>query len=298
MTSLQAPQLFIQADYCQSHQLLTESGFWTPAQSYRLFSNTAGYYRPLVDGSFWTIGRSSSCSIIFPDKTISRQHALLISTASRDFFVTDLMSRNGSFVNGKPVAQPLRLCDGDRLKIGKIEVEFLFPEKTAESYRRQQRQRRVLMIQPSITQARIWQEILTCQQITFTWEKAAQDWQELIDQLAAQAAEFPDLLMVDTTALKAETYNFCRWCADHYPDLRVILTYADRTEILDMEQQWAIRQGAFAVFPAFDEHHLLANMVETVTKVNCVLQALELRPIQESSLASVLLLISTFALSE
>jgi CheY-like chemotaxis protein len=250
-----------------------------------------------VDSSFWTIGRSLSCSIIFPNRTISRQHALLMSTANRDFFVTDLMSRNGSFVNGKQVAQPLRLCHGDRLKIGEIEVEFQFPQKTAESYRRQQR-RRVLMIQPSTTQGRIWQEILTCQHIMFTWEKTAKDWQELIDRLADQATEFPDLLMVDTTALKAETYDFCRWCADHYPNLRVILTYADRTEILDMEQQWAIRQGAFAVFSAFDEHHLLGNMVETVGKVNCVLQALEQEPIQESSLASVLLLVSTFALGE
>ncbi len=300
MTSSQTPQLFIRSDYCQSPRHLAESGFWAPslAQSHGLSSGSEGYYRPLIDGSYWTIGRSSNCSITLPDRTISRQHALLISTANRDFFVTDLVSRNGSFVNGKPIAEPQRLCDGDYLRMGKIEIEFQFPQKTSHSYDRELRQQRILMIQPSITQGKIWQEILTCQHILFTWEKTAENLQEMIDRLAAEATEFPVLLMVDIAVLKSETYGFCRWCAEHYPELKVLLTYADRTEILDVEQQWGIRHGAFAVFPAFDENRLLANMVDTVAKVNCILQALKQEPIQESSLASVLLLVSAYALGK
>jgi CheY-like chemotaxis protein len=298
MTSPQTPQLFIRSDYCQSPRLLTERGFWAPslAQTHRLSPGSEGYYRPLIDGSYWTIGRSSGCSITLPDRTISRQHALLISTANRDFFVTDLASRNGSFVNGKPVAEPQRLCDGDYLQMGKIEIEFQFPKKISHGYERQQR--RILIIQPSITQGKIWQEILTCQHVAFRWEKIAENLPEMIHRLAAEATEFPDLLMVDIAALKSETYGFCRWCAEHYPDLKVILTYANRTEILDVEQQWAIKQGAFGVFSAFDENRLLANMVDTVTKVNCILQALKQEPIQESSLASVLLLVSAYALGK
>jgi CheY-like chemotaxis protein len=300
MTSPQTPQLFIRSDHCQSPQLLTESGFWAPslAQTHRLSLGAEGYYRPLIDGSYWTIGRSSSCSITLPERTISRQHALLISTANRDFFVTDLASRNGSFVNGKPVAEPQRLCDGDYLRMGKIEIEFQFPKKVPHGYGGEQRQRRILMIQPSVTQGKIWQEILTCQHIVFAWEQVADNLKETIRRLAAKATEFPDLLMVDIAALQSETYGFCRWCAEHYPDLKVILTYASRTEILDVEQEWAIKQGAFAVFSAFDENRLLANMVDTVTKVNCILQALKQEPVQESSLASVLLLVSRYALGK
>jgi CheY-like chemotaxis protein len=300
MTSPQTPQLFIRSDHCQSPQLLTGSGFWAPslAQTHRLSLGAEGYYRPLIDGSYWTIGRSSNCSITLPERTISRQHALLISTANRDFFVTDLASRNGSFVNGKPVAEPQRLCDGDYLRMGKIEIEFQFPKKVPHGYGGEQRQRRILMIQPSVTQGKIWQEILTCQHIVFAWEQAADNLKEMIRRLAAKATEFPDLLMVDIAALQSETYGFCRWCAGHYPDLKVILTYASRTEILDVEQEWAIKQGAFAVFSAFDENRLLANMVDTVTKVNCILQALKQEPVQESSLASVLLLVSRYALGK
>jgi CheY-like chemotaxis protein len=182
--------------------------------------------------------------------------------------------------------------------MGKIEIEFQFPKKVSDGYGRERRQRRILMIQPSITQGKIWQEILTCQHIVFAWEQTAENLPEMIRRLAAKATDFPDLLMVDIAALGSETYRFCRWCAGHYPGLKVILTHANRTEILDVEREWAIKQGAFAVFSAFDENRLLANMVDTVTKVNCILQALKQEPIQASALASVLLLVSAYALGK
>ena len=46
------------------------------------------------------MGRSPDCDIVLDVGAVSRQHAQ-ISAASKDYFVEDLKSRNGTFVNGE-----------------------------------------------------------------------------------------------------------------------------------------------------------------------------------------------------
>src|SRR5688500_650560 len=53
---------------------------------------------PLVDNEY-TIGRDDSNSIPVPDGSISSKHARLLRN-ERGFWVEDLGSRNGTFVNG------------------------------------------------------------------------------------------------------------------------------------------------------------------------------------------------------
>jgi len=48
-----------------------------------------------------------------------------------DFYLIDLGSRNGSFVNGRRVSIPVTLRNGDRLTFGQTEVEFYCPALTS-----------------------------------------------------------------------------------------------------------------------------------------------------------------------
>ncbi len=63
------------------------------------------------------LGRQPSCDIYLPDRQVSREHARIFH-AGQGFFVEDLGSKNGTYVNGEPVRQATRLRDGDTLQIG------------------------------------------------------------------------------------------------------------------------------------------------------------------------------------
>jgi len=71
-----------------------------------------------LDGQRWTIidpitlGRDSSCDICISDRQISRHHARLIPT-EKGVLIKDLSSKNGIHVNGKRIAEPTILFDGD-----------------------------------------------------------------------------------------------------------------------------------------------------------------------------------------
>lgn len=66
-----------------------------------------------------TIGRRNDCSLRIPAADVSRRHCE-ISTLDRDVVVRDLGSANGTFVNGKRIAEKA-LKPGDRLLIGPVE---------------------------------------------------------------------------------------------------------------------------------------------------------------------------------
>jgi len=67
-----------------------------------------------------TIGRHSSCHIQIDNTLVSRKHAM-IQKIKDDFFITDLNSTNGTFVNGQrvPAKKYIKLEPGDSVQIGK-----------------------------------------------------------------------------------------------------------------------------------------------------------------------------------
>ncbi|MFB2975129.1 FHA domain-containing protein [Microseira sp. BLCC-F43] len=79
---------------------------------------------PLVGGTSWSIGRSGDNNLVLPDRLISRHHAVLQCNEEGGFYLLDLISRNGSFVNGCRVIVPLRLRHGDRIKFGNTNLAF------------------------------------------------------------------------------------------------------------------------------------------------------------------------------
>jgi len=62
------------------------------------------------------IGRDGTCDIVIPDRQISRFHAN-IAPSDKGSIVTDLGSKNGTFINGQKVEEARLLQDGDVLQI-------------------------------------------------------------------------------------------------------------------------------------------------------------------------------------
>lgn len=71
---------------------------------------------PLVVGNGIRVGRVNSNDIVLPDVNVSRFHSLFNCTAD-EVLVSDLGSRNGTFLNGERVVFPAKLKAGDVVAI-------------------------------------------------------------------------------------------------------------------------------------------------------------------------------------
>lgn len=75
-----------------------------------------------------TIGRDALCDISITDGRLSRQHAMVFFY-SPNFFIKDLGSTNGTFLNDKRIKQEV-LHNGAHIKIGSTVLEFIFSEQS------------------------------------------------------------------------------------------------------------------------------------------------------------------------
>lgn len=69
------------------------------------------------------IGRDESAKIRIATQELSRQHCLLI-VSEAGVLVRDLGSRNGTFINGMPIAEETFLKPGDTLTMGPMTFEL------------------------------------------------------------------------------------------------------------------------------------------------------------------------------
>ena len=69
------------------------------------------------------IGRDPAINLHIDDQTISAQHALL-SYRLGQWWIEDLNSTNGTFLNQEPVSEQVVITDGDRLRCGRIEFHI------------------------------------------------------------------------------------------------------------------------------------------------------------------------------
>ena len=70
----------------------------------------------------YVIGRSSRCDIVLNERTVSAEHAHLVSVGD-ECFLEDLNSTNGVYVN-QIARQKHLLVDKDSVRIGKYELLF------------------------------------------------------------------------------------------------------------------------------------------------------------------------------
>ena len=83
-----------------------------------LASGTAFPLQPVT-----SIGRSPSNAVVIPDTYASSQHALL-TWREGQWWLEDRNSRNGTRLNGKPVAEPTLVSAGDVIAVGRTKLKL------------------------------------------------------------------------------------------------------------------------------------------------------------------------------
>ncbi len=88
--------------------------------------------RWLIDSDVVIIGREVGVAdLMLPERQVSRRHAKIERTPE-GFVLTDLNSKNGTFLNGKPVKEPRLLQDGDEIQIALcVRIAFVGSDATA-----------------------------------------------------------------------------------------------------------------------------------------------------------------------
>lgn len=76
--------------------------------------------------STWLIGRSRNCAIVVHDRSVSRCHAVVGYDVQQGFYLMDVGSSNGTYLNSKrlSVLKRYALVDGDMITLCNLEFEF------------------------------------------------------------------------------------------------------------------------------------------------------------------------------
>jgi serine phosphatase RsbU (regulator of sigma subunit) len=77
-----------------------------------------------LDSDRVLLGRSPECQVVIPITSVSRQHARIIRVQDR-FYIEDMQSRNGTYVNNQPILGRTLLQPNDRIRICDFLAAFL-----------------------------------------------------------------------------------------------------------------------------------------------------------------------------
>src|SRR5579871_6320898 len=95
------------------------------ASAYIVMPTTSGEKKViLANGYMWKIGRQAENDVVVQSEVVSRQHAILQRAEDGGYYLIDMGSRNGSFVNGIRVSVPMGLQDGDQISVGDSQLIF------------------------------------------------------------------------------------------------------------------------------------------------------------------------------
>ncbi len=83
-----------------------------------------------LDGDLFVMGRKPECQIHIQNNAVSREHAK-ITKAQNFFYIEDLESRNGTWINNVEIKEKTQLKDNDRIKI--CDCLFTFHQETPPS---------------------------------------------------------------------------------------------------------------------------------------------------------------------
>ena len=75
------------------------------------------------------IGRGKKCDISIADRYLSTKNSRIFKSSGK-FYLEDLDSTNGTFLNGEPLSDvAMELLDGDKITVGRINFLFVLPAK-------------------------------------------------------------------------------------------------------------------------------------------------------------------------
>jgi adenylate cyclase len=74
------------------------------------------------------MGRGPTNTIVLTDDKVSRRHALIHAQGQDEFWLVDLGSSNGTYLNGRRVSLPSQLNDNDQVSVGNSVFAFRHPK--------------------------------------------------------------------------------------------------------------------------------------------------------------------------
>jgi len=74
------------------------------------------------------IGRDKACNIVLDDPLVSRKHAKITVIDNKKFYLEDLNSTNGTYVNNNPLIKggKVQLKKEDKIRVGNTNIDFSF----------------------------------------------------------------------------------------------------------------------------------------------------------------------------
>lgn len=73
-----------------------------------------------------TVGREVGVDVLIDDPKVSRRHATVELVDGRAL-LADVGSTNGTWLNDRPLSGVAELCDGDRIRLGGVQLRFYDP---------------------------------------------------------------------------------------------------------------------------------------------------------------------------
>jgi pSer/pThr/pTyr-binding forkhead associated (FHA) protein len=86
-------------------------------------SSSQSYEKPVI-----ILGRGDGCDFVVDDQTVSTRHARL-AYRKQQWWLEDLASTNGTFLNGEAVTTPVVITHGDELQLGQLRVRVELGQK-------------------------------------------------------------------------------------------------------------------------------------------------------------------------
>lgn len=119
----QPPAMLLNEDFrFQATPLTVRANMATSAQMAACLENPEGLRVP-IPGNL-ALGRGEPAELGLDDGRVSRRHALIHQQGEGEFWLVDLGSRNGTYLNDCRVQQPVMLRSGDRLRLGPFSLTF------------------------------------------------------------------------------------------------------------------------------------------------------------------------------
>ena len=75
------------------------------------------------------LGRANASNVVLPSDRVSRRHAMVHAQGDDEFWLVDLGSANGTYLNGRRVSQPCRLTDKDQITVADYAFTFRQPQR-------------------------------------------------------------------------------------------------------------------------------------------------------------------------
>src|SRR6516162_2949670 len=77
----------------------------------------------LEGGERYSFGRNPDCQVVIPETSVSREHAQILRIQGR-YYIEDLKSRNGTFVNNQRINSRTLLNNNDKIRICDFQATF------------------------------------------------------------------------------------------------------------------------------------------------------------------------------